>query len=306
MPASEPVARLPAGPREKGPLVFLDYDQAELDAAYDQAAYAPHSEHVRRRLVKLSEAARSRLGPPRRVEYGPTEIEKLDIYVTQRANAPVHIHLHGGAWRRGSAKGNAYAAEVFVNAGAHFVVPDFVWVQDAEDSLRTLADQVKRALIWVYRNARSFGGDPERVYISGMSSGAHLAAVLLTMDWRADGLPADVLKGGLCCSGMYDLRPVRLSARSLYVPFDDAMEDALSPQRHIDRLLAPLIVAFGTLETPEFKRQARDFAQAVHAAGKEVTLIACDEYNHFEIKEALASPYAALGRAALAQMRLGA
>ena len=238
--------------------------------------------------------------------YGPSDIEKLDIYATSHASAPVHVHLHGGAWRRGTAKGNAYAAEVFVNAGAHFVVPDFVWVQDAPDSLRTIVDQVKRAVIWVYRNARTFGGDPERIYLSGMSSGAHLAAVLLTTDWVAEGLPADVLKGGLCCSGMYDLHPVRLSARSSYVPFDDAMVESLSPQRHIAHLKAPLVVAHGTLETPEFQRQARDFAAAVKAAGREVTLLVCEEYNHFEIKEALASPYGVLGRAALAQMRLTA
>jgi len=34
-----------SGP-EKGPPVFLDYDQAALDAAYDQAAYAPNREQL--------------------------------------------------------------------------------------------------------------------------------------------------------------------------------------------------------------------------------------------------------------------
>jgi len=291
--------------RAKGPRVFLDYDQAELDAAYDQAAYAPHSEHVRRRLVALSAGVRARLGDPHRVAYGPTAIERLDIYTAKLTGAPIHIHLHGGAWRRGSAKGNAYAAELFVNAGAHFVVPDFVWVQDAADSLRTIADQVRRAVAWVYRNAADFGGDPRRIYISGQSSGAHLAAVALVTDWRKDfGLPGDILKAGLCCSGMYDLLPVRLSARSRYVKFDDAMEDELSPQRHLQRLNAPVIVACGSLETPEFQRQARDFAAALETAGKPVRLIVCEDYNHFEIKETLASPYGLLGRAALEQMRL--
>jgi hypothetical protein len=31
---------------EKGPPVYLDYDQAALDAAYDQAAYAPNREQL--------------------------------------------------------------------------------------------------------------------------------------------------------------------------------------------------------------------------------------------------------------------
>ena len=56
-----------------------------------------------------------------RVAYGPTEIEKLDIYKTTRWNAPIRIFIHGGAWRGGSAKDSAYPAEMFVSAGAHYV-----------------------------------------------------------------------------------------------------------------------------------------------------------------------------------------
>jgi len=168
-----------------------------------------------------------------------------------------------------------------------------------------MADQVRRAVAWVYRNARSFGGDPGRLYVSGHSSGAHLAAVVLTTDWvRELELPADIVKGGLCSSGMYDLRAVRLSARSGYVTFTDEMEQALSPQRHLDRLTAPVIVSHGTAESPEFQRQARDFAAALRAAGKPVTFLVGEDYNHFEVIETLATPYGLLGRAALEQMKL--
>ncbi len=293
-------------PAKKGPPVFLDYDQAELDAAYNQRTYAPHSEHVRHRMSVNSDATRARIGAPKRVAYGPTEIEKLDIYATGKINAPVNIYIHGGAWRQGLAKGCGFAAELFVNAGAHFVVPDFTWVQDAPDSLRTMADQVRRAIAWVHANAASFGGDPDRLYLSGHSSGAHLAAVALTTDWQRDfGLPADILKGGLCCSGMYDLQPVRLSARSSYVRFDDAMVESLSPIRHIDAINVPLVVAYGTLETPEFQRHAKTFAEAVRRAGKPVELLVGEGYNHYEIRETLGNPYGLLGRAVLQQMKPG-
>jgi arylformamidase len=157
----------------------------------------------------------------------------------------------------------------------------------------------------VRRNAKSFGGDPERIYISGHSSGAHLAGVALITDWKKDfGLPADTVKGGLCCSGMFDLKPVRLSARSSYVKFTDEIEDAMSAQRHLDRLNTPVVLAHGTFETPEFQRQSRDFAQAAKAAGKPVQLLVAQGYNHFEIIETLASPYGLLGRAVLEQMKL--
>lgn len=291
--------------RAKGPIVWLDMDQAELDAAYDQSVYAPNLPQIVKRYATNSEAVRARLGAPRRYAYGPTPIEGLDVYVTKRPKAPINIFIHGGAWRGGLAKDFAYAAELFVHAGAHYVVPDFINVIEAGGSLMPMADQVRRAVAWVRRNAQSFGGDPERIYVSGHSSGGHLASVVLTTDWRKDfDLPADTVKGGLCCSGLFDLKPARLSARSSYVKFTDAMEQALSSQRHLDKLNAPVIVAHGTLETPEFQRQSRDFAAALTAARKPVQLLVAEGYNHFEIPETLANPYGLLGRAVLEQMKL--
>jgi arylformamidase len=156
----------------------------------------------------------------------------------------------------------------------------------------------------VYRNAKLFGGDPSRIYVSGHSSGGHLAGVVLTTDWPKDfSLPVDTVRGGLLCSGMFDLKPVRLSARSKYVAFTDEMEESLSPQRHLEKLNAPVLVAYGTLESPEFQRQSRDFVAAVKAVGKPAELLVGQGYNHFEIIETLSNPYGLLGHAVLKQMR---
>ncbi|MBN2317471.1 MAG: alpha/beta hydrolase [Acidobacteria bacterium] len=292
-------------PKAKAPRVWLDLDQAALDAAYDQSAYAPNMNHILDRCTMNSESVRERLGAPRRYAYGTAPIEKLDVYSTGKAVAPILIFLHGGAWRKGLARDYAFPAELFVHAGAHYVVPDFAPVQDVGGSLMPVAEQVRNAVAWIYRNAGTFGGDSDRLYVSGFSSGGHLAGVVLTTDWIKDfDLPADVVKGGLCCSGMFDLEPVRLSARSSYIRFTDEMEQALSPQRQLDMLNAPIIVAYGTLETPEFQRQSRDFAAAVKTSGKIVHLIVGEGYNHFEMLETLADPEGLLGRAALDMMNL--
>jgi arylformamidase len=293
-------------PRAKGPAVWLDMDQQALDDAYDQTVYAPNRDQVAKRRVANSDKARAVIGAPERVAYGATEIEKLDIYRTPQANAPVNIFVHGGAWRANSAADYAFLAEPFVKAGAHYVILDFTNVDETGGDLFPMVEQVRRAVGWVYRNAASFGGDPNRLYLTSHSSGSHLAGCVVTHDWRRDNLPADILKGAALGSGMYDLEPVRLSKRSKYVRFTDEMEQALSAQRHIDKLYAPLILAYGTYETPEFQRQTRDFYAAVKAAGKPVELFVGEGYNHFEMLETLANPYGLLGRAVLAQMRLPA
>tara|TARA_Y100000814_G_scaffold275042_2_gene234172 strand:- start:691 stop:1011 length:321 start_codon:yes stop_codon:yes gene_type:complete len=103
---------------------------------------------------------------------------------------------------------------------------------------------------------------------------------------------------------MYELEPVRLSWRNSYLNLTDEMIEVLSPQRHIDQVSAPLLVAYGTYETPEFQRQGRDFATAMEAAGKPIELLVGTGFNHFEIRDSLASDYGFLGRKILEQMGL--
>lgn len=285
--------------------VFLGYTQSELDHAYNQRAFAPNSEHVRKRLSILSKNIRLRTPPSGRHSYGAEEIEQLDIYSAGKPDSPVNIYIHGGAWRKGSAAASAYLAEVLTKAGGTLVVPDFYNVEQADDSLRTMVSQIRSAIAWVYQNSKKLGLDDNRIYISAHSSGAHLAACSLMPDWVNDfGLPPNVLKGAFLCSGMYDLRGPRLSARSSYVRFDDSMEEELSPQRHADKINTPVILAYGTLETPEFQRQAIDFASTLELAGKQVELIVGHEYNHYEIRETFANPYGLAGKAILSQMKL--
>jgi len=293
-----------AAARVKGPIIWLNMDQQELDDAYDQLVYAPNRDQLGKRRLANSALALERLGKPERYAYGPTPIEGLDVYRSGKANAPVAIFVHGGAWRNGAASEFTYLAEPFVRLGAHFVVLDFTNVDNAGGSLFPMVEQVRRAVGWVFRNAEKFGGDRNRLHLISHSSGSHLAGCTVTHDWAKDALPLDILKGATLSSGMYDLKPVRLSKRSKYVKFTDEMEQELSAMRHLDRLHTPLVLSYGTYETPEFQRQTREFAAAVKAAGKPVELMVGEGYNHFEMLETVANPYGLLGRAVLQQMRL--
>jgi arylformamidase len=283
----------------KGPRVYLDYDQAELDAAYDQAAFAPNLAQITGRYVTNSNAARERLGTPERFSYGPSAVEYIEVFRTKRDDAPIFMFLRGGAWKMTQTARYDFAAETFVNAGVHFVPICFTGIDEAGGDLGALATQVRRAVAWVHEHARLFGGNPDRLYIGGHSSGAHLAAVVASTDWSAFGAPPATIKGALCCSGMYDLEPVRLSKRSAYVKLDAGTVEALSALRNLHLIRAPLVVAYGTLESPEFHRQGEAFVQALEANGKPVHAILGEGYNHFELIETLGNPYGLIGRAAL-------
>jgi arylformamidase len=295
--------------------VWRDMDQKALDDAYDQDVYAPNRPLIVTRRIAASERTRAILGSPERVAYGPSEYEWLDIFRAptppspasgggKGGGAPINIFIHGGAWRRNKGPDYHLQAEPLLRAGAHCLIADFINVEQLGGDLFPMYEQVRRAIAWAWRNAEQFGGDRERFYISAHSSGSHLSACVLTRGWREEGLPENFCKGALLLSGMYDLEAVRLSKRSSYVRFTDAMVEQLSAQRRLDGLHTPLVLAYGTQETPEFQRQTREFFAAVQAAGKSAELVVGEAYNHFELLETIANPYGLTGRALLRQMEL--
>jgi arylformamidase len=282
--------------------VYLDYTQDELDRAYDQRVWAPNAAEVIQRYATASADVRTRIQRRADLRYGPTEHETLDVFPAAGGSAPVLVFVHGGAWRGGDKDDYSFPAETLVGAGAHYVTLDFASIPAAR--LPEMAAQVRRAIAWVHANAVSFGGDPERLYLCGHSSGAHLAAVALTTDWAALGLPGSVVKAGLCVSGMYDLQAPLLSARSAYVQVSREEEDQLSPRRHVERVRCPVVVAHGERESPEFARQAAEFAAALAANGAGSELIVGPRLNHFEMLETFRRPDGLLARVALRQMGL--
>lgn len=282
-------------------MVFLHYNQTELDRQYDQRAWAANAAAVIGRYTEDSERVRKILGEPEIFSYGPSAAETLDIYPTRKANAPVHVFIHGGAWRLLGKRDSAFAAETFVRAGAHFVALDFSPLPAV--TLTEMVDQVRHGVGWLYRNAAKFGGDADRIHISGHSSGGHLAACVAVTDWARYNLPPEVVKSAVCASGIYDLLPVRLSARNNYVKLDTETEHALSPIRRLRHLHSPVFVAYGSHESDEFKRQSHAFASAL-GPFLAAPLAEYEGLNHYEVAETLADPSAKLGRAALSLMGL--
>lgn len=255
--------------------VFGNYTQQELDAQYNQRAWVPHADEIIARLSARSDEVRRRLGEPRNERYGSAELETLDIYGNGKK---AFVFVHGGAWQRESRRGSAYGAEPIVHAGASFVVLGFASIPRV--TLPAMADQVVRGLEWIHRNLA------DEIFLFGHSSGAHLSAVALTR--------TTAVRRALVVSGLYDLHPVRLSARQAYVKLDDRTEDELSPIRHRARIRCPVTVGWAEGDSDEFRRQGREFATALKSDSFQVNAV-----NHFEIVETLGDPASPLCRAAL-------
>ena len=255
--------------------VFRDYDQAQLDAQYEQRAWVPHADEIIKTFGTRSDAVRKVLGEPRTEKYGPGAVESLDVYGEGKT---AFVFVHGGAWKRQTRRENAFAAEWFVKRGVAYVVPGFALLPTV--TLPEMVGQVCRAVEWTLENFKE-------VVLCGHSSGGHLAGCAVTR------IPA--LKGALLVSGLYDLLPVRLSARNEYVRIDETLEHEYSPIRHLDRIRCPVTVGWAEKESAEFYRQSKEFAEKLNAP----TVIG-KGLNHFEVILTLADPASPLAKAAAA------
>jgi len=267
--------------------VFLDYDQRALDRAFDQRAWAVNAGEVLERHKVAGRILREGLTLRADRPYGRGADERLDVYVTHVPSAPIHMHVHGGAWRWLGKGDVGLSAPLIVAGGRHFIAPDFSALPDVP--LPVVVDQLARAIAWIYENAATFGGDKDRIHISGHSSGAHLCAVLLALDMTRYGLPADILKGGICISGIFDMEPVLLSARGSYVKLTHDESELLSPVRQTQYIKCPVSVVYAEGDSPEFIRQSKQFHAALTMQGASTELIEVSSVNHFEVAETLSS-----------------
>ncbi len=286
--------------------VYLDYTQEELDRQYEHRNFVPDADDYVAAQRAESERVRGAANGRFDVAYGPHEDELLDIYLADGAGpAPIVVFFHGGRWARGSKASNCEGAETYTALGVHFVSVNFSLLPTV--TMDVLIHQCRDAIAWLWRNAETFGGDRDRIFVHGKSSGAHVGAMMAITDWRADfGLPADLVKGALLVSGMYDLEPVRLTFRNDWLKLDEQGAWRNSPIRHIPEHGCPLIVGVGALETDEFRRQPREFVDAWRAQGLECHFVEMAGRHHFTVNDEMKDPDSALVAPFLGWMSLAA
>lgn len=275
--------------------VWRDYDQAELDRQYDHRTRIPNAPDLIARIGALSQECRDALPVRRDLVYGAHGDERFDLY-GEGSDRPVQVFFHGGQWRLLSKEEGAAQARLYVGAGALFVAAGFSRVDEV--GMDRLAGQAAALVAHVCAAAASWGGDPEQIYVSGHSSGAHLAAMALEAEPR--------LRGALLLAGLYDLEPVRLTFRNEWLKLDAAAARRNSPAagaRQLDG--TPVLVAWGSLESDEFKRQSRAYVASAEARGARVEASELTGANHFDPVFDLCEARTPLARAALVQMGLG-
>ncbi len=280
-------------------MIYGDYTQEELDRQYEHRHIVPNLEEFTARHQAESKRVRAALKPAEHA-YGTEPRQKLDVYAAGDG-APIVVYIHGGRWQMNSKETSCHPAECFTGQGITWVMPNFR--QAPDNRMDTIIADARAAVAWTWQNAAKFGGNRDRLFIAGSSSGAHMGGMMAVTDWTGHGLPAGALKGGLLCSGMYDLEPVRLTFRNDALKLDGETAARNSPIRHVPRPGCPLVIAVGALESDEFRRQSRTFAEAWRKAGNGCTFIERDGKHHYSLGDDLDDAESPVLRPFLAMVR---
>ena len=271
--------------------------QEELDAHYklDQVCDVPQYVEL---YARESERARADLEHRLDVRYGPTLDEALDLFSAPPRSGerapPVLIFIHGGYWRRFTAREFSFTARGPVAAGVTTVIPTYSLCPKV--TMDEIVRQMRSAVAWTWHHAGEIGADRDRIFVAGHSAGGHLTAMCLLTDWAGEyGLPPDVIKGGCAISGLFDLRPFPYTYLQPSLQLDMAQVLRNSPQLlELPGAAAPLLVTYGTAETPEFRRQSEDFLARWRDHGLDGRSLPQPDRDHFTAITDLMEPDAPL------------
>ena len=141
------------------------------------------------------------------IAYGPDPRHRLDLYREQNIeNAPVFVFVHGGGFIMGDKRseqgpfyrnvGDYAARQGWIGVVPTYpLAPDHPWPAGPE--------ALKRVVEWIGANVAEYGGDPERIVLSGQSAGAvHVASYLAHPAYHA--VPGGGVRGAVLMSGLYD------------------------------------------------------------------------------------------------------
>jgi triacylglycerol lipase len=138
------------------------------------------------------------------VAYGPHERQRLDVHTATLRRSdrgvPIVAVFHGGGLVGGARANTSTFADYFASIGlvgvaaGYRLAPEFTWPEGARD--------VGAAVTWLRDHAKEFGGDPDRIFVVGISSGSLHAA---TYVFRPELMPPGTARpaGAILLSGPY-------------------------------------------------------------------------------------------------------
>ena len=204
-----------------------------------------------------------------------TGVQHLNVYSPRKIDkpAPVLIFIHGGSWKSGKKELYYYLGKRLARKGVVAVVIDYPLSPAAQ--YNEMAHSAARAVQWTQQNIANYGGDPDRIFVSGHSAGGHLAALITVRNGYFDTLGmANPVRGAVLIDAagldMYGYLSERAPEERKYQTTftkDPATWKEASPLYHLRPNLPPFLVYRGGKTYPSIIESNDKFVEALQPYG---------------------------------------
>lgn len=226
------------------------------------------------------------------VAYGADPRHKLDVYAPHGSvgPAPVVVFFYGGSWNSGERGDYEFVAQALASRGIVAVLADYRLYPEVR--YPAFLEDGARAVAWTVSEVRRYGGDPQRLFVMGHSSGAYNAAMIaLDRRWLGQfGLSPTILRGWVGLAGPYDFIPIRNEdVKPIF--FHPATPPESQPVNQVGAHAPPaLLMASNKDDLVNPVRNTGGLSKRLRAAGVDVTEIYFDKTSHASLIGAMAWP----------------
>lgn len=271
------------------------FDPEWLETMYNNRINVKDSEKIIADWISQSSTFRSVLTSKNRaktgIRYGDGETDLLDIFLPETHNCekgwPVLVFIHGGYWYALGRSDLSFIADTFVKQGICVVVIDYALCPSV--TVPEIVQQTERAVSWIHKNIENYGGNSDKITISGHSAGGHLSAMMLAADWAKHGYPEGQMpfRNVFTISGLFDLKPLQYTPFLKMLALDDEQVRRASPVLYPAPAAGQMICTVGKEESSEFLRQNR-LLKDLWGDTVDVTVLEINNKDHFTIVSDLA------------------
>ncbi len=201
--------------------------------------------------------ARQPITRTKNIIYSPANQLSLNVFAPKNKKQPkeVLLFIHGGSWVHGKKSTYNFFGRGMAHKGVVTVVMDYRLSPLA--GYDGMAMDAATAVQWIKTHIAEYGGDPDRIFISGHSAGGQMAALVATDNSYFDSLHVkDALKGVILIDAfgldMYDY--LCRNPYPLYLNIftnDHATWKLGSPVYHLNDHMPPFLMFLGGKTYPD-------------------------------------------------------
>lgn len=223
------------------------------------------------------------------IKYSNSHNQKLDIYAPKKQTEPkdVLVFIHGGRWNSGRKNQYKFLGRRLARKGVVAAIIDYRL--SPETAYGGMTTDVAMALKWVKENASGYGGNEQRIFISGHSAGGHLAALVSADNRYFDSLNIENPVRGTILIDAFGLDMYSFLSnknyekeKTYYAMFskDPAAWKRGSPMNYISKTVPPILIFTGEKTYPAIKESNKSFLETVRRYHPDTEMIVVKNKKH--------------------------